>query len=226
MNLTAPDGHTFSTHVATPLRPSVAGLVVVQEIFGVNHHIRQVADGFAADGFLTIAPSLFDRAEPQVELGYDAVARGMALKSTCGIDAPLQDIAASVAWLKTQGCLRVGVVGYCWGGLLSWLSAARLSGVGQVSAAVCYYGGGMPEHANEAAQCPVMAHFGDEDQGLPLDAVGRFHAANPEVSLHLYRAKHGFNCDQRASHDAPAATRARANTLAFFTQHLLQPAST
>lgn len=220
LDLTAADVHTFSAHTARPVVGARAGLVVIQEIFGVNSHIRSVADGYAADGFLCIAPSLFDRVSPGVELGYESadMSRGMALKADTGLEAPLKDIAACVAWLQSQGIERIGVVGYCWGGLLAWLSAARVDGV---SASVAYYGGGIPQHASEVARCPVMAHFGDQDHWLPLETVGKFHAAQPQVELNIYRANHGFNCDQRASFDTAAATLARARSLKFLGQSLL-----
>jgi carboxymethylenebutenolidase len=224
MNLTAADGHTFAAYSAAPKLAAKAGIVVVQEIFGVNPHIRSVADGYAADGFLTCSPALFDRVERGVELGYEQadMERGFALKGAVTphghFEGPLADIAASVAWLKAQGMQRVGVVGYCFGGLLSWLSAGKVAGL---DAAVCYYGGGIPEVAHVPPQCPVMAHFGDQDRWIPLDAVGQFHAANPGVDLNLYNANHGFNCDQRASYNAAAASMARAKSLAFFARHLV-----
>ena len=219
LNLTASDAHTFAAYTAAPKLAPKAGLVVVQEIFGVNSHIQSVADGYAGDGFLCVAPALFDRSERGVDLGYEQtdMERGFALKTATANAGPLLDIAACVAWLQAQGVQKIGIVGYCWGGLLSWLAAGKLAGI---DCAVCYYGGGMPEHADQKAQCPVMAHFGDQDHWLPLDAVGKFHAANASVDLNIYAANHGFNCDQRASYNAPAAAMARSRTLAFFATHL------
>ncbi len=220
LDLTTEDGHVFSAHIARPALAARAGLVVIQEIFGVNSHVRAVADGYASDGFLCVAPALFDRVERGVELDYEAddMSSGMRLKADAGLDAPIAGIKASVAWLQSQGVTRIGVVGYCWGGLLAWLSAARVDGV---NASVAYYGGGIPHHATELPKCPVMAHFGDQDHWLPLDTVGKFHAQNPQVDLNIYRANHGFNCDQRASFDAPAAKLARERSLKFFCKHLL-----
>jgi carboxymethylenebutenolidase len=216
VELQAADGHRFAAYVAQPNGAPRAAIVVVQEIFGVNSHIRAVADGFAADGYLALAPALFDRVEPGVELGYDAaaIARGRALRTACGDAQPLDDIAATIAH---AGGGRVGIVGYCWGGLLAWLAACRLDGL---AAAVVYYGGGVPQHASERPRCPVLAHFGESDANIPLDGVRAFGAAQPAVKLHTYAAGHGFNCDQRASYDAAAAKTARERTLAFWRHHL------
>ena len=218
LQLTAADGHTFSAYVATPTGTPRGALVVVQEIFGVNSHIRSVADGYAADGYLAIAPALFDRSERGVELGYATgdMTRGFALKTACSDAAALLDIAAAVAHVKHAG--KVGIVGYCWGGLLSWLAACRLDGL---AAAITYYGGGMPNHAELTPRCPVLAHFGELDTHIPLDGVRAFGAAQPAVDLQLYPAgQHGFNCDQRGSFDAGSAGEARTRTLAFLRQHV------
>ena len=217
LELTAADGHRFSAYVATPKDKPRGALVVVQEIFGVNSHIRAVADGYAADGYLAIAPALFDRVERGVEIGYsDAeIQRGFGLKTASGNDKPLLDIAAAQAHVRHAG--KVGVLGYCWGGLLSWLAACELDGL---SASVPYYGGGVHNHAALKPRCPVLAHFGEKDTHIPLDTVEAFRAAQPGVTIHLYPAHHGFNCDQRGSYDAPSAKLARERTLAFLRQHL------
>ncbi len=217
IELTAADGHRFSAYVAAPAGPPRGALVVVQEIFGVNPHIRSVADGFAAEGYLAIAPALFDRVERGVELGYGEadIQRGFALKTATGNDAPLLDIAAAVVHVKGAG--KVGVVGYCWGGLLSWLAACRLDGL---AASVPYYGGGMPDQAMLRPRCPVLAHFGEKDSHIPLASVEAFRTAQPGVTIELYPAPHGFNCDQRASYDAASAAQARQHTLAFLRRHL------
>lgn len=216
--LTAADGHTFNAYVAHPTGTPRGALVVVQEIFGVNSHIRSVADGYAADGYLAIAPALFDRVERGVELGYtDAdIQRGFALKTACADDNALLDIAAALAHVRAAG--KTGIVGYCWGGLLSWLAACKVDGL---SAASSYYGGGMPGQSGLAARCPVLAHFGELDTHIPLDGVRAFAAAQPGVNLQLYPGgQHGFNCDQRGSFDAASATLARERTLAFLRLHL------
>lgn len=190
---------------------------MVQEIFGVNSHIRAVADGYAADGYLAIAPALFDRVERGVEIGYSAgdVARGRALKEASGNAKPLLDIAAAVAHVRHAG--RTGIVGYCWGGLLSWLAACELDGL---AASVPYYGGGIPDHAARQPRCPVMAHFGEQDAHIPLPAVEAFRRAQPGIVVHVYDAQHGFNCDQRGSFDGASAALARQRSLAFLREHV------
>ena len=222
IELSAADGFTFPAYVAHPTGPAKGAVVVLQEIFGVNAHIRAVADGYAAQGYLAIAPSTFHRVQPGVELGYSAddVTAGVALKAQVeALPAPgvLQDIQAAIDYAARSG--KVGVVGYCWGGLLTWRAACRLSGV---SAAVPYYGGGMTTPAEIARQprCPVLAHFADTDASIPMDGVTAFTAAHPEVTVCLYPGHHGFNCDHRAAYDAAAATLARERTLAFFKLHI------
>jgi carboxymethylenebutenolidase len=215
--LTAADGHSFDAHVAQPTGPARGALVVVQEIFGVNSHIRAVADAYAADGYLTIAPALFDRVERGVEIGYSAddVARGRALKDASTVDKALLDIAAAMAHVKHAG--RTGIVGYCWGGLLSWLAACELDGL---TASIPYYGGGVPGQAARQPRCPVMAHFGERDAHIPIDTVQAFRQAQPGITVHVYAADHGFNCDQRGSFDAPSAALARVRSLAFLREHV------
>jgi len=221
-DLKAADGFTFPAYVAQPAGKPRGGVVVLQEIFGVNSHIRAVADGYAAAGYLAVAPSTFHRVKPGVELGYapDDMSAGMALKATVeALPAPgvLQDIQAAVNHAAQAG--KVGMVGYCWGGLLTWRSACLLNGL---SAAVPYYGGGMTSEAEVARQpkCPVLAHFGEKDHWIPLDGVEALKRAHPAVDVHIYAANHGFNCDQRGAWDATAAAQARERTLAFFARHL------
>jgi carboxymethylenebutenolidase len=219
IELTAADGHCCGAYLAAPSAQPRGAIVVVQEIFGVNAHIRSVADGYAADGYVAIAPALFDRVEPGIELGYtDAdVQRGIALRAKVPADKALADIAAAVAQARVQGGAKVGVVGYCWGGLLSWFAACSLDGL---DCAVTYYGGGMPDQRALVPRCPVLAHFGEKDQAIPLAGVEAFRAARREVEVHLYPAGHGFNCDQRGSFDAPSARLARERSLGFFARHL------
>jgi len=217
IELTAADGTTVSAWRAEPKGAPRGGLVVVQEIFGVNSHIRGVCEGYAAEGYLAIAPALFDRIEPRVDLGYlpDDVARGRELKAQASLDAALADVEAARAAVASAG--KVGVVGYCWGGYVAWMSASRLAGF---ACAVPYYGGGMLEAAAERPRCPVLAHFGEMDPMIPVDGVRRFAAAHPESQVLIYPANHGFNCDQRASFDAPSAKLARERTLAFLRTHV------
>lgn len=217
IELTAADGFKLGAYTASPAEPK-AGVVVIQEIFGVNAHIREVVDGYADAGYLAVAPALFDRVERGVELGYDeaGMGRGMALAFQ-EIDhaLALTDVAAALGHAAAAG--KVGVVGYCFGGLLTWRSACALD---QVAAASAYYGGGVPNEAERQPQCPVIAHFGKLDAHIPVADVERFAAAQPEVTVHLYDADHGFNCDHRGSYDGSAAELARARTLEHFHAHL------
>jgi carboxymethylenebutenolidase len=222
IQLKAADGQEFPAYVAEPAGRPKAAVVVLQEIFGVNSHIRSVADGYAAQGYLAVAPSTFHRVKPDVELGYsqDDMSAGFALKTAVeALPAPgvLQDIQAAIHHGAQAG--KVGIVGYCWGGLLTWRSACLLQGL---SAAAPYYGGGMttPDEIARSPKVPVMAHFGDQDHWISLESVEAFKKAHPQVEVHIYHANHGFNCDQRASFNAEAAQLARERTLAFFARHL------
>ena len=211
-----------SAYVAQPAGAPKGAVVVLQEIFGVNSHIRNVADGYAAQGFLAVAPSTFHRVKAGVDLGYQSedMQAGSALKSAVeALPAPgvMQDIQAAIDYAGKAG--KVGIVGYCYGGLLTWRSACTLNGL---SAAVPYYGGGVttPEEIARKPKVPVMAHFGDQDHWIPMDTVKAFEAAHPEVEVHVYAANHGFNCDQRGSWNAGAAATALERTLYFFNKHL------
>jgi len=222
IDLQAKDGFSFPAYVAEPAGKPKGAVVVVQEIFGVNSHIRSVADGYAADGYLAVAPATFHRVKPGVEMGYteEDMKAGFALKMAVeALPAPgvLQDLQAAVDYAAKAG--KVGIVGYCWGGLLTWRAAAELSGL---SAAVPYYGGGMttPEEAARKPKVPVLAHFGNKDHWIPLESVEAFEKAHPEVVVHVYAADHGFNCDQRGSYSAEPAAVARERTLAFFQKHV------
>jgi carboxymethylenebutenolidase len=218
IRLKASDGFELSAYVARPSGTPKGGLVVAQEIFGVNGHIRRVTDGFAWDGFLTIAPALFDRIEPGIELGYTPkdIERGLQLKSISPAENSLQDIEAARAAAASVG--SVGVIGYCWGGFLTWISATRLSGF---SAAVSYYGGGIGSVAEEQPKCPVLMHFGERDHAIPLADVDKVRAAHQQgVEIHVYLSGHGFNCDERESFDPDSARVARERTLRFLEAHL------
>ena len=217
IDLTAADGTTISAWRAEPKGAPRGGLVVAQEIFGVNSHIRGVCESYAADGYLVVAPALFDRIRPRVDLGYtpEDIASGRELKAGSPIDRALADVTAAQKVVAAAG--KVGIVGYCWGGYVAWMSAARLHGF---ACAVPYYGGGMLEAVGEKPRCPVLAHFGEKDAAIPIDGVRKFAAAHPEVDTRIYPANHGFNCDQRGSYDAPSSKLARERTLAFLRQHV------
>jgi carboxymethylenebutenolidase len=222
VDLTAKDGFTFPAYVAEPAGKPKGAVVVVQEIFGVNSHIRSVADGYAAEGYLAVAPATFHRVKQGVELGYTEadMKAGFQLKMDVeALPAPgvLQDLQAAVDYAARGG--KVGIVGYCWGGLLTWRAAAGVSGL---AAAAPYYGGGMttPEESALKPKVPVMVHFGNNDHWIPMDTIESFQKAHPEVEVHVYECGHGFNCDQRGSYNAEAAKLARSRTLAFFAKHL------
>ena len=217
ITLNATDGHELAAYRADPSGPARGGLVIIQEIFGVNSHIRSVCDGYAADGYIAVAPALFDRIERGVDFGYDAdsVASGRELKGRMSWDDAVTDIAAAVAALTG---MKTGVVGYCMGGTLAWLAATRIGGL---SGAVGYYGGQINDFRNETPNCPVMLHFGTEDASIPMDAVDAVRAAQPDIPIHVYEgAGHGFNCDQRGSYHAQAAATARERTLAFLRENV------
>jgi len=216
MNLTAADGHKLSTYVAGP-SDAKKGLVVIQEIFGVNHHMRNVVDRFAAQGYAVCAPALFDRVERGVELGYTqddvAAGRGYRMKLTdAGVIADVQAAAKHLAGKK------LGIVGYCFGGTVSWWGATRTQ---SFAAASCWYGGGIAATRNETPDCPVQMHFGEKDQSIPMTDVEAIRAAQPDAEVFVYPgAEHGFGCDERGSFSKPDADLAQQRTLAFFASHL------
>ena len=218
IDLTAADGKKIAAYRAEPAGKLRGGLVVIQEIWGVNDHIRKVADGYAADGYLVIAPALFDRVEAGVMMDQytpETMQRGFGLMQKVNIDDGLKDVAAAVQVAAAAG--KVGVVGFCFGGRMSWLSASRVAGI---AASVPYYGGGIPGMAAEQPKCPVMMHFGERDAHIPVASVEEFKKSHPSLPVHFYAADHGFNCDQRASWDAPAAKLAREHTIDFLRKHV------
>jgi len=197
---------------ADPPTASRGMLVVVQEIFGVNAHIRGVVDRFAGHGFSALAPAMFDHIEHRVELGYDeaGIARGRELVDQLGFDRAVEDVRAAQRLLQPDG--NVGVVGYCWGGTVAYLSWARLR-----LPAVSYYGARtVPFLAHERSTAPLMLHFGERDSSIPPEAVAAHREALPDAKIHLWPAGHGFNCEQRADYDADSAAQALQRTLAFF----------
>lgn len=218
VTLTASDGFELGAYVARPQGEPVAGLVVVQEIFGVNAHIRSVADGYARDGFLAVAPALFDRIERDVELGYEGAdaQKARSFIPKLDIDKSLADVAAAMDFAARETGKRVGVIGYCYGGSLAWLAATRLD----PAVAVGYYGGQVARFVEEMPAAPVMLHFGRQDQHIPATDVEKIHALHPEVEIYWYDAGHGFNCETRASYNPNAARVARERSLAFLKKHL------
>jgi len=225
-SITSSDGFVLPAYVTQPVGVPKGAIVVLQEIFGVNSHIQAVAEAYAAQGYLAVAPSTFHRVQIDVNLGYttDDVNTGKALKAAAEAIQPqvMLDVQAAVDFAVKQlpAGKKVGVVGYCWGGLLTWRAASLIQGI---SAAVPYYGAGMTVGTELARQphCPVMVHFGDQDTSIPMDTVRTFVAAQPEVEVQIYMANHGFNCDHRGAFNAPAAELAFKRTLDFFTINLV-----
>ena len=219
VRLRAGDGHDLDAYVAEPQQRAARGVVIVQEIFGVNGHIRGVAEDYARAGYLAVAPALFDRMQRDVELDYspESQRQGMAMIGKIGIENALLDVAAALDFLKGKvGGEHAGVVGYCLGGSLAWLAATRL----HPAAAVGYYGGRIAQYAAEQPRCPVMLHFGTKDANIPRAEIDKIREHHPELPIFLYQAGHGFNCDQRKDYDAAAAKLARERTLEFLGKHL------
>lgn len=220
ISLTAADGHKLTAYRADPQGTAKGAVVVVQEIFGVNSHIQSVVDGYAGNGYVAIAPALFDREGPGIELGYasDDIARGRDLAFPLGWDSPLLDINAAIDAVANVG--KTGIVGYCWGGSLAYLASCK----SKVDCAVGYYGGQilkiLAAEPDLKPQVPVMLHFGEHDKGIPLSDVDQLRERHPDVPIHLYDADHGFNCDQRGSYSQPAAEAALNRTLEFYAAHL------
>jgi carboxymethylenebutenolidase len=217
IKLTAKDGHQLSAYRADPPGKPKGALVVLQEIFGVNNHIRRVTDDFAAQGYVALAPALFDRVEKGVELGYDlaSIAIGRKIRAEVPLEGSLADVQTAIDEVKPVG--KVGVVGYCWGGSLAFLAATRLQGV---AAAVGYYGGMIAAYAEERPKVPVLLHFGETDQSIPMSDVEKVRKTRPDVPIHVYKAGHGFSCDERGSYDAASTQLALDRTLKFFAQNL------
>lgn len=216
LSLTAADGHKLEAYLARPEGAPRGGLVVCQEIFGINQHIHNVTDGFAHEGYLAIAPALFDRRKQGVELDYgeEGTAEGRALRSAIAWSDVVADVEAAASAVAEAG--KVGAVGYCWGGSIAWLAACRL----KIAGAVGYYGGQIHEHREETPGCPVMLHFGEHDALIPLEQVAEVRRLHPAVEVFTYPAGHGFNCDARADFDEEAAGIAAERTLAFLALHI------
>lgn len=224
IQLKAADGTLIPAYEARPSGKPRGAMVVLQEIFGVNAHIREVADGYAAEGYLAVAPATFHRVKPEVQLGYTEADMNEGFGYKLAVEAlpepgVMQDIQAAIDHAAQASGAKVGIVGYCWGGLLTWRAACLLNGL---HAAVPYYGGGVTTDAEVARRpkVPVLAHFAEDDKWIPLDTVHAFAKAHPEVVLHTYAAHHGFNCDHRGAWHAPSAQLAKTRTLAFLAEHL------
>lgn len=213
--LMARDGHEFQAYLSAPPGKPQGGIVVIQEIFGLNDHIRRVTDAFAKEGYTAIAPAMFDRIRRGIELGYSPpdIELGRGYMQQLRLEDTLKDLAAAAAVVRHSG--RVGTVGYCWGGAMSYVAACELP----IACAVVYYGRAS-NFADRKPRCPVMYHFGSRDQSIPASDVEKVKAADAAGTFFEYEAGHGFNCDQRASYDPEAAALALQRTLEFFGRHL------
>jgi len=215
--LMARDGHVFRAYIAQPKGHPRGAVVVAQEIFGLTAHIRRLADSFAADGYLAVAPALFDRIRRDLVLGDspEEIERARGYRKQIDTSKAVLDIAASAAMARHSG--KVAVVGYCWGGMLAWAAASEAT----FAAAVCYYGGRITEHLAKTPACPTMLHFGERDASIPAAEVDRIRAAYPQGLYYVYAAGHGFdNEDRPGNYDATASALARSRTHAFLSQHI------
>jgi carboxymethylenebutenolidase len=218
ITLAAADGHSFECYKADPTGTPKGGVVLIQEIFGVNSHIREVAEGYAADGYAVLAPAFFDRAEKNFEVGYtpEDIGKGRDIRAKVEWDDAVKDIAAAVEALKAAKVGKIASVGYCWGGSMSWLAATRVG----VDASACYYGGQIAMFNDEQPKNPVMMHFGENDHGIPMADVDKIRGAHADAKIFVYPAGHGFNCDHRADFHDESAKLARTRTLKFFAKHV------
>jgi carboxymethylenebutenolidase len=220
IKLTASDNFQLGGYRAEPAGAPRAAVVVIQEIFGVNHHIRTVCDRFAGNGYVAIAPAIFDRIEPNFQSGYSPEEIAVARKFVANPDwtAMLRDSQAAIDAVKDVG--PVGIIGFCLGGSVAYAAATKLSGL---SAAIGYYGGAIVRFADDAPKVPTQLHFGEKDAGIPLSDVDTIRAKRPDVEIHVYPgAQHGFNCDERASYDPANAGIAKQRSLDFLATHLKQ----
>ncbi len=211
IRLTAADGFELGAYRARPDGAVKGGVVVVQEVFGVNVHIRSVCDRYAEAGYLAVAPAIYDRIEP------DDIARGREIRAKADMANVIADVAAAADAAAEGG--KVGIVGYCWGGLIVYLAACRVGD--KLACASGYYGGGIVQYLGETPAVPLILNFGTIDASIPLSDVEQIGQAHPGITIHLYEgADHGFNCDMRSQYNAEAAAQARERTLALFAEHL------
>jgi carboxymethylenebutenolidase len=216
-SLTASDSFQLGAYRADPAGKPKGGIVVIQEIFGVNHHIKNLADRYAALGYVAIAPQVFDRGQKNFETGYDqaAMEAGRGMRGKITTEQLLLDTQAAIDVAKQAG--KVGIIGYCMGGSVAFLAAARLDGL---ACAVGYYGGQIAASCDEKPRVPTMLHFGDQDQSIPMTDVDKIKKARPETPIYVYHAGHGFHCDERASFNAEAAQVAACRSQEFFLKHI------
>ena len=218
ITLTASDGFKLGAYRADPAAAPKGAIVVIQEIFGVNSHIRNICDRLANEGYVAIAPAIFDRIEPNFQSGYSPDEVAVARKFVANPDWPaiLRDTQAAIDAVKDIG--PVGIIGFCLGGSVAYAAATKLAGL---SAAVGYYGGAVVRFADDRPNVPTQLHFGEKDTGIPLSDVETIKAKRPEIEVFVYPgAQHGFGCDERASYDKPSSDRAWQRSLAFFSKNL------
>jgi carboxymethylenebutenolidase len=218
VKITAKDGHEFSAYMAKPYGAACGGLVIIQEFFGVNGHIRRVCDQYAADGYLALSPAIFDRVERDIELGYDEAGmnKGRELRAKLSLEKCMVDVQATIDAVASAG--KVAAMGYCWGGSLAYIASVRLAGL---ACAIGYYGAQIAAHASETPRVPVMLHYAEKDEYLPQADVEKVRTAQPSVIIYQYPGtEHGFNCDDRRFYEPKSAAIARQRTLSFLGQHL------
>ena len=218
IKLTASDSFQLGGYRADPATAPKGAVVVIQEIFGVNHHIRAVCDRLAGEGYVAIAPAIFDRVEPNFQSGYSPDEIAVARKFVANPDwaAMLRDTQAAIDAVKDAG--PVGIIGFCLGGSVAYAAATKLSGL---SAAIGYYGGAVVRFADDKPNVPTQLHFGEKDSGIPLSDVETIRAKRPDVEIYIYPgAQHGFHCDERPSYDKASSDIAWPRSLDFFAKHL------
>ncbi len=218
ISLVASDSFKLGAYRADPSEPAKGGVVVIQEIFGVNHHIRAVCDRLAGEGYAAVAPAVFDRQQPNFDCGYspDEIANARKFVANPDWAAMLRDVQAAIDELKMDG--PVAIMGFCMGGTIAFLAASKLGGL---SAAIGYYGGQIAKNADQKPKIPTLLHFGDKDASIPMTDVGAIkQKRGGDCEIHIYPdAQHGFNCDERGSYNEPASTLAWRRTLAFLQRH-------
>ena len=214
IKLKAKDGQEIAAYKAEPAGKPKGGIVVIQEIFGLNKHIKDVADRIAKEGYLAIAPALFDRVKPGVDLGYEQtdMQEGFGYMQKVGNEAPMMDIQAAADELKKLGVGKVGAIGFCWGGQLAWMAAKHVT----LDASVGYYGVAVHQTLQPPPKCPVLLHFADKDAFVPPEAADQVRKAYPKMEIYSYPANHGFNCDLRSDYHEPSAKTAWQRTMDFF----------
>jgi carboxymethylenebutenolidase len=219
ITLTAKDGHKLGAYVAEPAGKAKGGVVVIQEIFGVNRHVKHLADFFASKGYLAVAPALFDRSEKGIDLGYDekAFVKGREARGKLTDAMIVADVEAATQEASKAG--KVGLIGYCFGGYVAWLAACQANGL--AASISCYGGGGAARAANDKPKVPVQFHFGDRDHAIPLDDVQKIKNAHKDLPVFVYdESGHGFCCDERDTYNAGACERAHGRALAFFAKNV------